>query len=244
MATPGQPLLGSWPNPGGVNIPGAPTTGGTPSPIPSTGSLPAGPAGTPGVTNPFGGGSRGGGNEGYNLSETNLQTGTYKNALLPLFASGMFGSAGPAAQFFQQLMNLGSPFYQQKQQQSFEQGTQQANNAAAQARQQLQASGQGSGPSGAGAAMFGGEAQAAAGNEEEAFLNNLFQNEQLQASGASGLMSMAQLFNPAQLTGQQTSPNIQQPTNTGAQWMSAIAQLMGAASSGAQTGSNIEQSTQ
>jgi hypothetical protein len=229
MATAGSPLLGSWPNPGGVNIPGAPTTGGTPSPVPPTSALPASPTGTAGTTNPFGFGYIGNGNLDANLAETNLQTGTYKNALLPLFAQGMFGSAGPAANFFQQLMNLGSPFYQQANQLNFEQGVQQANNAAASSRQQLQASGQGSGPSGAGAAMFGGEAQAAAGNQEEAFLNNLFNNEQLQAAGASGLTSIAQLFNPAQLTGQQTNTSIQQPENTGAQWLTAVASLLSAA---------------
>jgi hypothetical protein len=232
MATPGNPLLGSWPNPGGVNLPGG-------GPVPPPSALPTAPAGKTGVTNPFGGGSRGGGDLGYNLAETNLQTGNYKNALLPLFAQGMFGTAGPAAQFFQQLMQLGGPFYKQKQQQTFEQGTQQAQNAAAQSRQQLQASGAGGTPSGVGAAMFGGESQAAAGNQEEAFLNNLFQNEQLQAMGGSGLAQLAQLFNPSQLTGQQTTPSIQQPTNTGAEWLNAIAGLMGAGSSGAQTGYNI-----
>jgi hypothetical protein len=232
MATPGNPLLGSWPNPGGINLPGG-------GPVPPPSSLPPGPTGTPGTTNPFGSGSRGGGDLGFNLAESNLQTGTYKNALLPLFAQGMFGTAGPAAQFFQQLMQLGSPFYKQKQQQTFEQGTQQAQNAAAQSRQQLGAAGAGGTPSGVGAAMFGGEAQAAAGNQEEAFLNNLFQNEQLQAMGGQGLAQIAQMFNPSQLTGQQTTPSIQQSENTGAQWLGAIAQLLGSGSSGAQTGYNI-----
>lgn len=241
MATPGNPLLGSWPNPGGVN-PNASTGASTNAgglPVPSTSQLPAAPAGTPGVTNPYGGGSRGGGDEGYNLAQTNLQTGVYKNALLPLFSQMFFGTGGNAANFMQQLMNLGSPFYKQKQQQTFEQGVQQANNAAAQSRQQIQASGTGYTPSGAGAAAFGGEAQAAAGNQEEAFLNNLFQNEQLQMAGASGLGQLASLFSPATLTGQQTSPSIQQPTNTGAEWLSSVAQIRGAGSSGAQTGYNI-----
>lgn len=236
-----DPLLGSWPNPGGVNLPpGVPTPGGTPAgPIPPTSALPGAPAGKVGVTNPFGGGSRGGGDQGYNLAESNLQSGVYRNALMPLFAQGMFGTAGPAAQYFQQLMNLGSPFFQQKKQQTFEQGVQQSQNAAAQSRQQLQAAGAGGTPSGAGAAMFGGEAQAAASSQEEAFLNSLFQNEQLQAMGGQGLAQIAGLFNPAQLTGQQTSPNIQQPTNTGAEWLNAVAGLLGGGSSGAQTGYNI-----
>lgn len=245
MATPGNPLLGSWPNPGGVNLPGSPTLGGTPGggTVPPASAAPPAPAGTPGTTNPYNQGSRGGGNQGFNLAETNLQTGTYKNALLPLFSQAMLQSGGDASKFFQLLTNLGSPFYKQKQQQSFEQGVQQASNAGAQSRQQIEASGTGYTPSGAGAAAFGGEAQAAAGNQEEAFLNNLFQNEQLQALGASGLTQIASLFNPAQLTAQQTNPNIQQPTNTGAEWLNAVSGLLQSSASGAQTGSNIEQST-
>src|SRR5258707_976159 len=97
-----------------------------------------------------------------------------RNDLIPLFSQMMQKYGGDAGSFFKQLMDLGSPFYKQKQQQSFEQGTKAEQDAAAQSRQQVQASGTGGTPSGVGAAMFGGEAQAAAGNQEETFLNNLF----------------------------------------------------------------------
>jgi hypothetical protein len=232
MSTAGNPLVGSWPNPGGVN-PG-------PAPLPGTNpTLPAAPAGTPGTTDPYGQGSRGGGNQGFNLAETNLQTGTYKNALLPLFSKLMFGAGGDAANFFKQLADLGSPFYKRKQQQTAEQGAKQASDASGQARQQIQASGTGYTPSGVGAAAFGGMAQAEAGNQEEAFLNNLFQNEQLQAMGAQGEAQIAQLFSPAQLTGQQISSSIQQPTNTGAEWLSSIASLLSGGGYSSSSGSSV-----
>lgn len=201
MATPGNPLLGSWPSTAGVNQ----NPYGVPPP-------PPGPAGTPGSQDPYGRGARGSGNLGYNLAETNLQTGLQKNALIPLFSKMMFGAGGDASQFFKQLMDLGSPFYKQKQQKTAEQGAKAGQDEAGLARQRLQASGAGYGPSGAGAAMFGGMGQAQAGNQEEAFLNNLFQNELLQAQGAQGLSSIAGLFNPAQLATSQINPQIQQPT--------------------------------
>jgi hypothetical protein len=196
-----NPLMGSWPNPGGAN------------PAPSGGPLGApptqGPAGPSAPYNPMGFGdpTR---NTGImrNLAGENVLSGQYRNQLTPLFAQLMQQYGGNAGEFFKQLMNLGSPFYQRKQQQTFEQGTKASQDAAAQSRQQLQATGQGYTPSGAGAAMFGGEAQAEAGNQEEAFLNSLFQNEQLQLAGAQGQAQLAELFNPSQLTGQ-TSPGFQ-----------------------------------
>ena len=213
MSSMPNPLFGSWTPPG--TVPGSPT------PAPPN----IGVAGKTGTQNPYGQGSRGGGDLTYNLAETNLQTGLAKNALIPWFTQMMSGSAGPAMDFYRQLMNLGSPFYQRKQQATFEQGSKAAQDAAGMARQQLTASGAGYTPSGAGAAMFGGMGQAQAGNQEEAFLNNLFQNEQLQLMGAQGMGQLASLFNPAQLTGQQISPEIQQPTNTFAQTVSGLGDL-------------------
>ena len=197
--------------------------GGAPTPPPA---LPAAPTGATGTTNPYGFGTKDGGALASNLAETNLQTGTYKNALLPLFSQMMTSSGGDAATFFRNLMNLGSPFYKQKQQQTAEQGAKAGQDAAGQARQQLSAAGSGYTPSGAGAAMFGGMGQAEAGNQEEAFLNNLFQNEQLQTAGASGLAQLAALFNPSQLTGQGTSTSIEQAQNTAAQTMQGIGGLV------------------
>lgn len=189
-------------------------------------NLPSGPSGTPGSQNPYGQGARGGGNLGYNLAETNLQSGLYKNALAPLFAQMMFGTGGDAANFFKTLMNLGSPYYKEQQRASFEQGTQQAQNAAAQAMQRLNASGYGAAPSGLQAAMLGQQATGQAQDLSQLFLQNLFQNEALQMQGAQGLSSLAQLFNPSSLlTG--ISPQIQQPTNTAAEMMGAVGQLAG-----------------
>jgi hypothetical protein len=233
-----NPLTGSWPNPGGANP--APSSGPL-APPPTTG-----PGGSPAAPyNPMGFGdpTR---NTGIsrNLAGENVLSGQYRNQLTPLFAQLMQQFGGNAGDFFKQLTNLGSPFYQRKQQQSFEQGTKASQDAAAQSRQQLQASGQGYTPSGAGAAMFGGEAQAEAGNQEEAFLNNLFQNEQLQLAGAQGQAQLAGLFNPSQLTGQ-ASPGFQ-PLQSPS-FFQNFQQMMnglfgqGGAAGGAATGSNIAQ---
>lgn len=232
MSTMPNPLFGSWQPPG--TVPGSPTPTSTAIPPPNVGT-----AGAPGTTDPYGQGSRGGGDLGFNLAQTNLQTGLAKNALIPYFTKLFGSSSGPALDFFKQLTQLGSPFYQRKQQQTFEQGTKAAQDAAAQSRQRLQASGAGYTPSGAGAAMFGGEAQAEAGNQEEAFLNNLFQNEQLQLAGAGGLSSLASLFNPATLATSQISPQIQQPTNTLAETLGAVGSLLSGSAGGAQSGYNI-----
>lgn len=218
-----------WPGQTGTNmppstsVPGSPSLFGTPTgPL----QLPAGPAGTPGSTNPYGFGKIGGGAMAGNLAETNLQSGMYKNALAPLFAQMMFGTGGDAANFFKTLMNLGSPYYKEQQRASFEQGTNQGQNALAQAMQRLNASGYGAAPSGLQAAMLGGQATGQAQDLSQLFLQNLFQNEALQMQGAQGLSSLAQLFNPSSLlTG--TNPNIQQPTNTAAEMMSGIGQLAG-----------------
>lgn len=228
MATPGNPLLGSWPSTAGTNqpppsVPGAPTTGGTPG-MPGGAPLPPGPAGTPGSTNPYGMGSLGGGALGANLGESNLQSQTYKNSLMPLFSQMMFSAGGSAENFFKMLTDLGSPFYKQKQAATTGQGAKQAQDAAGIARQEVNSTGAGYTPSGAGAAMFGGMGQAEAGNQAELFLNNLFQNEQLQAAGASGQAQIASLFNPSALTGQ-ANPNINQSQNTGAEWLNAVGNL-------------------
>jgi hypothetical protein len=131
----------------------------------------------------------------------NITSGRMRNFLAPLFAKEMFGLTGPAAEFYKQLMDLGSPFYKQKQAQTAEQGAKAGQDQAGMARERLQASGTGYGPSGAGAAMFGGMGQAQAGNQEEAFLNNLFQNEILQGRGAEGMGQLASMFNPSSLLG-------------------------------------------
>ena len=81
-----------------------------------------------------------------NMGLTNIMAGQQKNFLAPQFTQrmGQFGNQagnlyGQVAPYFQSLMNLGSPYYQQHQQEGFNQGVQQNQNAAAQARQQLQA---------------------------------------------------------------------------------------------------------
>jgi hypothetical protein len=221
VSSPVNPLMG-WLGQTGVN----PSQFGT---VPPTPAAPQGPAGAgPGTTNPYGFGSMGGGASNANIGENVIQQGLYRNALMPLFSQQMFGLAGPAGQYYNQLMNLGSPYYQQQQRASWENVGQQSQSAAAQARQQLMAAGAGYTPSGAAAGMFGGMGQAEAGNQAQAFLQNLFQNEQLQMAGAQGLAGLAALFNPAQLTGQ-TQQLPQPPPNTAAQIMGAIGSLLGGA---------------
>lgn len=209
-----NPMLG-WPGQTGVN---------QPSPV-STANPLAGAQ--PGAisSNPYGQGTRGGGDQTFNLAQTNLMTGLMRNQAIPSFMQNFLQTASPAAGYFQNLMNLGSPYYQQQQRASWEQGNQQNQNAAALARQQLGAQGFGYTPSGAGAAMLGGMAQGGAQSLSEQFLQNLFNNEQLQLAGAQGLSQMASLFNPSQLLSAQINPSIQQPTNTGAEWMGSLGQL-------------------
>lgn len=136
-----------------------------------------------------------------NIGLENVMSGQMKNMLAPQFANLMGQYGGQAGNFFQNLMNLGSPYYQQKQTEGFNQGVQQNQNAAGQARQQLSAQGYGNTPSGAEAAMLGGMQQAGAQSLSEQYLQNLFQNEQMQAAGAQGLSSLAGMFNPAQMLG-------------------------------------------
>lgn len=115
------------------------------------------------------------------------------------WAQLMQGYAAPGASFFKTLMDLGSPFYQQKQRASAEQTEKSFGDEAGKARQQVQAMGAGYTPSGVGAATAGGMGVAEAQAQAENFLNNLFQNEQLQVAGAQGLESTASMFNPSSL---------------------------------------------
>ena len=234
MSTMPNPLQGvsasnplGWPGQTGTNmpspsVPGSPSLFGAPtSPV----NVPTA-AGTPGSQNPYGQGSRGGGDQTYNLAETNLQAGLLKNFLATPFAQRMFSNADQASNFFKTLMNLGSPYYQQQQRASLEQGVNQGQNAAAQAKQQLNAAGYGAAPSGLEAATLGGVANNQANNLSQMFLQNLFQNENLQLQGAQGMAQIASMFNPASLlTG--INPQIQQPTNTGAETLGAVGNLFG-----------------
>jgi hypothetical protein len=216
----------SWPGDTGTNMPpslsGSPSVPGAPSlfgsPMAPTGPPAPGSGGFGGGTwgNPGGYGNPRGAQEiQRNTALTNILTGQYRNQLLPQFAQLMFGYGGDAGNFFKQLMNLGSPYYKEQQRASFEQGTQQGQNAAANANQRLNASGYGYAPSGLQAGVLGQEATGQAQNLSQMFLQNLFQNENLQAQGAQGLSQLAALFNPAQLTGQGSSQggNISQPSS-------------------------------
>jgi hypothetical protein len=207
-----QPPMGAPQQPGGQPFPTGNPLGGAP--------------GLPGnMQNPYGQGTRGGGNQTFNLAQTNLMTGLLKNALAGPMAGMLFGAGGQAGNIFGNLANLGSPYYQQQQRATFEQGNLQNQNAAALARQQLTAQGLGYTPSGATAATIGGMAQGGAQSLSEQFLQNLFQNEQMQLAGAQGLGQVASMFNPASvLTG--INPSIQQPTNTGAEWLNAVSGLL------------------
>ncbi len=112
-------------------------------------------------------------------------------------ANAMFGYGAPAGNYFQTLMNLGSPYYNQQQRASFENAAQNYGNTMAQARQQALASGLGYGPSGANVAMMGGQAQGFGQNLTQNYLQNLFQNEMMQLQGAQGMAGLSGQFNPA-----------------------------------------------
>jgi hypothetical protein len=136
-----------------------------------------------------------------NMGIENVLSGQMKNILAPQFAQ-LFGQYGSqSADFFKNLMNLGSPYYQQHQEQAFNQGVNQNQNAEAMARQQLGAQGYGATPSGANAAMLGGMQMQGSQNLAEQYLQNLFANEQMQQQGAQGLAGIASTFNPTQLLG-------------------------------------------
>lgn len=149
-----------------------------------------------------------------NMGLENILSAQIKNQMAPQWAQLMNQYGQGAGDFFKQLMNFGSPFYKQKQQEAFTQGVGQNQNAQAMAQQQLRSQGYGSTPSGANAAMIGGMQQQGAQNLSEQYLQNLFQNEQMQLAGGQGLTSLAQLFNPNQLlSGTSVGANIQ-PNST------------------------------
>lgn len=240
MSTMPNPLQGQptqnplgWPGMTGTNMPapsvaGSPTIGGAPAPAPSAGGA---TTPSPASTNPFSGvttpspSPTGGGKLASNLAQQNYETGVLRNQLLPIFAQLFGGATGDAQAFFEKLLNLGSPYYKQQQEASFNAGVNNAQNTQATARQQINASGYGAAPSGLEAAEAGGAAVGESANLSQLYLQNLFQNENMQALGAQGLASLAQLFNPANLTGQGTGTGIQQGQNTASQIMSSIGQL-------------------
>jgi len=157
-----------------------------------------------------------------NANFLNVQQGQERNSLIPQFAALMQGFAGPAGDYFKNLMNLGSPYYQQQQEASFNNGVQNNNNATAQARQQLAAQGYGATPSGANAAMIGGMNMQGSQNLAQAYLQNLFQNENLQSQGASGLGTLAGLFNPASLFGNNTVSGTTQGPSAASQFQDVM----------------------
>src|SRR4029077_2316216 len=159
-----------------------------------------------------------------NTGLTNLETGDLRNQLIPQFAKlfGQYGSG--AADFFKKLMDLGGPFYQQKQREGFEQGVKSNQDAAAQARQRASAAGTGFTPSGSNVAMIGGMEEEGGKSLAEQFLQNLFQNENLQLQGGQGLAQIAAMFNPSQMTGQ----NVTTPGSTqGPSAAEGVAQILG-----------------
>ena len=197
MASPSNPLTGSGWNAGGAVPATNPITLDPNFGMGNHGSFGGGPGGNAGNFGDFG--STGSLNK--NLMLDNVIAGQYKNKLAPQFASLMGQYGGNAASYYKQLMDLGSPYYKQKQTEALNAGVQSQQNAFGQANQQLDASGYGATPSGARAGMIGGMAQQGAQSMAEQYLQNLFQNENLQAQGASGMASMASMFNPTQLLG-------------------------------------------
>lgn len=204
----------------------------TNSPLPSTNPIqgpPQGPWGNPGnLPNP----TTNQKDQIRNAGLLGVQQGQLRNDLIPQFANLMMGYGGSAADFFNTLKNLGSPFYQQKQSAAFGQGVQQNQNAAALARQQLAAQGYGATPSGATAALIGGMNVEGGKSLSEQFLEQLFQNEQLQLGGAQGLAQLAALFNPSSLFGS-TGPTGQ---TQGPSAADSFAAIMGALGIGGKAG--------
>jgi hypothetical protein len=168
-----------------------------------------------------------------NMGITNILAAQQKNQLAPQFAKLMSQYGGDAGAFFKQLMDLGSPYYKQKQTEAATQGVARNEEARRASTEQVRAEGYGSTPSGASAAMIGGEAVAGAQSLAEQYLQNLFQNEQTQFAGAQGEQALAQLFNPTQLLGgtatgmsqSTTSPSFFQDLN---QTLSGVGSLFGA----------------
>jgi hypothetical protein len=188
---PNNPLLGwagSNVNQGSSSLPQAPTVTGPPT----------GAWGNPaGLENPGSNQKDNMRNEGY----INVMLGQLREQLAPIWANLLTGYAAPAANYFNTLMNLGSPYYQQKQASVFDQGVQQNQNAAAATQQQLASRGYGYTPSGVNAATIGAMNMAGGANLVQNYLNSLFQNEQLQTAGAQGLAGLAGMFNPSGLFG-------------------------------------------
>src|SRR5215467_10946591 len=107
MSTPGNPLMGSWgPTPGLFSTPTAP-------------QINTGQWGNPGnLQNPFSNAK----DITRNTGLENLLGGQYLNSLMPMFANNMFQYGGNAANVMGNFANLGSPYYQGKQAEQFNQG--------------------------------------------------------------------------------------------------------------------------
>lgn len=191
-------------------------------------------------TNPLGFSNPKGALEGErNQNYINMLGQEYKQQLSPLFAQQMFSAAQPAQSYFQNLMNLGSPYYQQHQTAAFGNALNDYSNAYAQASNQLRGQGLGFGPSGANVAMLGGMGQGFAQDAATQYLQQLFANENLQMQGAQGLGQIASLFQPASLLGgTPVSALSQNPswTQQFGQVASGLGALFGGSGQGAQGG--------
>lgn len=239
MSTIPNPLTGQnaqnplgWPGMTGTNMPpstsGAPSVPGSPSmlgiPTGPVAGPPQGQWGNPGNLENPGSNIK---DQARNAGYLNVQQGQLRNNLIPQFASAMFGLSGPAAEFFKQLMNLGSPYYKEQQRASFEQDTQQAQNTAAGSKDRLNAAGYGAAPSGLEAATIGLEAQGESQNLSQTFLQNLFQNENLQMQASQAMAQMAQMFNPSQLFGATPNPGSTQGPTAASQFKDIMGGLFG-----------------
>jgi len=239
MSTLPNPLTGQnaqnplgWPGQTGTNMPPSTTSGPSVPGSPTLLGTPTGP-----VTGPPQGqwGNPGGlDNPNSNIKDIarnagvlNVEQGQLRNNLIPQFANMMFGLTGPAADFFKQLMNLGSPYYKEQQRASFEQGTQQAQNTAAGSKDRLNAAGYGAAPSGLEAATIGQEAQGESQNLSQTFLQNLFNNENLQMQAAQAMSQMASMFNPASLFGSTPNPGSTQGPTAASQFKDIMGGLFG-----------------
>ncbi len=126
----------------------------------------------------------------------------YIESVTPITQEGIgyIRDVTPLAEQLQQLlldrMNLGSPYYQERQRQAFEQVARDYDQAAGQLAAQLATQGLAGG--GSAAAAVAGLQQARSQSLAQAFLENLFQNENLQMQAAGQLPNVAAMrFNQA-----------------------------------------------
>lgn len=107
----------------------------------------------------------------------------------------MVPDIGTLRNTLEQFMNLGSPYYQQHQTAAMQENAQKFNDLSGQLRGTLNQAGFGASPTGLATAAQGDLARQAGQSMSQAYLQNLFQNENLQLSAAGMFPAVPQLEN-------------------------------------------------